>query len=106
MPDRRRPARKQYPAKGGIYVRENGYRRVPVEAEFRECAKIYENDLTPQLVKEPGYAGSQLLVEEGGRMVSRLRRGQRERTACVSTRHEITVSSLLELNIFSLGVSL
>ena len=39
------------------------------ETEFREFAKIYENDLTPQLVKEPGYAGSQLLVEEGGNMV-------------------------------------
>jgi quinol monooxygenase YgiN len=38
------------------------------EAELRQFAKIYENDLTPQL-KEPGYAGSQLLVEEGGNMV-------------------------------------
>ena len=39
------------------------------EAELREFAKTYENDLTPHLVKEPGYAGSQLLVEEGGNMV-------------------------------------
>jgi heme-degrading monooxygenase HmoA len=39
------------------------------EAEVREFAKIYENDLTPQLVKEFGFAGSQLLVEEGGNMV-------------------------------------
>jgi heme-degrading monooxygenase HmoA len=39
------------------------------EAELREFAKIYEADLTPQLVKEPGYAGSQFLVEEGGNMV-------------------------------------
>ena len=39
------------------------------EAELAEFAKIYENDLTPQLVKESGYAGSQLLVEEGGNMV-------------------------------------
>jgi heme-degrading monooxygenase HmoA len=39
------------------------------EAELREFAKIYKNDLTPQLVKEPGYAGSQLLAEEGGNMV-------------------------------------
>ena len=38
------------------------------EAQLREFAKIYENDLTPQLVDEPGYAGSQS-VEEGGNMV-------------------------------------
>jgi len=39
------------------------------EAQLREFSKIYENDVTPQLGKEPGYAGSQLLVEEGGYMV-------------------------------------
>jgi heme-degrading monooxygenase HmoA len=39
------------------------------EASLREFAKIYENDLTPQLVKEPGYYASQLLVEEGGNTV-------------------------------------
>jgi len=39
------------------------------ERELREFAKTYENDLTPELVKEPGYAGSQLLVEEGGNLV-------------------------------------
>src|ERR1700688_2593625 len=39
------------------------------EAQLREFLKIYENDVTPQLGKEPGYAASQLLVEEGGCMV-------------------------------------
>jgi heme-degrading monooxygenase HmoA len=39
------------------------------EAEVREFSKIYEADVTPQLTKEPGYAESQLLVEEGGNMV-------------------------------------
>ena len=39
------------------------------EAQLREFSKIYENDVTPQLGKEPGYGGSQLLVEEGGYMV-------------------------------------
>jgi len=39
------------------------------EAQLREFSKIYEADVTPQLAKEPGYAGSQLLVEEGGNMV-------------------------------------
>lgn len=39
------------------------------EAQVREFSKIYEADVTPQLTKEPGYVGSQLLVEEGGNMV-------------------------------------
>jgi heme-degrading monooxygenase HmoA len=38
------------------------------ETQLREFAKVYENDVTPQLGKEPGYLGSQLL-EEGGCMV-------------------------------------
>jgi hypothetical protein len=33
------------------------------EAELREFAKIYENDLTPQTGKGSRIAGSQLLVE-------------------------------------------
>jgi hypothetical protein len=39
------------------------------EAQVRKFSKIYEADMTHQLVKEPGYTGSQLLVEEGGNMV-------------------------------------
>ena len=39
------------------------------EAQLREFSKVYENDVTPQLGKEPGYVGSRLLVEEGGCMV-------------------------------------
>ena len=39
------------------------------EAEVLEFSKIYETDVTAQLVEEPGYAGSQLLIEEGGNMV-------------------------------------
>ena len=39
------------------------------EAELREFSKFYETNVTPQLTEEPGYAGSQLLVEEGGNMV-------------------------------------
>jgi len=39
------------------------------EEQLRQFSKIYEADVTPQLLKEPGYAGSLLLVEEGGNMV-------------------------------------
>ncbi len=39
------------------------------EAQLREFLKIYQNDVTPQLGNEAGYAASQLLVEEGGCMV-------------------------------------
>jgi len=39
------------------------------EDQLREFLKIYENDVTPQLGKETGYAASHLLVEEGGCMV-------------------------------------
>jgi hypothetical protein len=39
------------------------------EEQLREFSRIYEADVTPQLVKEAGYAGSQFLVEEGGNMI-------------------------------------
>jgi len=55
--------------KGGIMFAKMVIGECLSERELREFAKTYENDLTPELVKEPGYAGSQLLVEEGGNLV-------------------------------------
>jgi len=76
------------------------------EAEVREFSKIYETDVTAQLVEEPGYAGSQLLIEEGGNMVISLTCGKRGRIACATTHRGITVGSSRELNAFSPAVSL
>ena len=76
------------------------------EAQLREFSKIYEADVTPQLVKEPGYATSQLLGEEGGNMVIALTRGERGMIAYAITHREITVSSSPEPNTFLPEVSL
>ncbi len=64
------------------------------EAQLREFSKIYEADVTPQLTKEPGFAGSQLLVEEGGNMVIALTTWTtREDCLRHTTRREVTDSS-------------
>ena len=39
------------------------------EEQLREFSKIFGDSVLPRLTDEPGFAGAQLLVEEGGNMV-------------------------------------
>ena len=59
------------------------------EAEVREFSKIYETDVTAQLVEERGYAGSQVLIEEGRNMVISLTTWKTRGIVCATLIEEL-----------------